>query len=159
ALTGQLRIGYRTAMGWTDFATTPYHVSANASYTLDLVLNGPTATLTVGTASVQYTFPNTLNTGMIGLGVNGSVSSFSSITVLKLPRNLVYTISGNFSSGSANGFTPQYGQWTVANSEYAGNPGTGVAITTRPLIVDPSSYVQYQSDVTIGTSGGVAGLI
>ncbi len=156
---GLLRIGHRTAAGWIDSATLSYSGSLASNYDFKLVLNGATAQLFLGTTTLSYTFTNTLNTGMLGVGVDSAVTSFSSVTVQFVPRTSVYTLSGNFSSGVATNFTPQSGQWLVANSKYTGTPGTGIAITTRPLIVAPWSYVQYQSGVNLAASGGIGGLI
>jgi hypothetical protein len=160
AKTGTLRIGQRSAAGWVDAATLNAPIRTNTDYPLDVTLNGSAVTLTVGNkgqqSTLQYTFPSAFGVSMLGVGTDNSVSSYNNIQILKLPIAFTYTYQQDFSDGVAHNFTPQVGTWTVANSLYNGAPdSSGAAITTRPLAVAPSSYLEYSATVNTGSTAGL----
>jgi hypothetical protein len=156
-----LRIGQRTTAGWIDSATLAYNAKPNSNYSPLLALNGATATLTLGSTSLSYTFSNMLNTGMIGIGANSAVSTFTWVQAQKLPRVFTYQEAPTISSTGLSEFTVQSGQGSVNSTatRYSLTPGAaGVALSTRPLNVAPSSYVEFQATVNGATNGTWAGL-
>ncbi len=168
-----LKIGQRTASGWTDLATLPAgkpSLSLNQNNTLLLAANGSTVTLTLGSGagknaqslSLSYTFADPLNDGALGVGTNNSLAAFSAYTVQTVPINFTYSVLEDFSDGVANNFTPLAGTWTTtsgtAGRYSATAPANGVAISARPLAVAPLSYVEYSATVNASKAGTYAGL-
>ncbi len=159
-----LKIGQRTAAGWADLAALVVKgLGLNKNNSIQLTANGTTATLIYNTYSLSYTFAGTLNTGMVGVGTNNSLASFTSYTVQKLPILFTYQVLEDFSDGVADKFTPQTGTWTTTSGSagryYATPPATDAALSTRPLAVAPLSYVEYSATVNAGKSGVWAGLV
>jgi Ca2+-binding RTX toxin-like protein len=157
---GLLRIGQRTAAGWIDGATLAYKVNLNTQYNPLLAVNGAVATLTLGSASLSYTFSGPLNTGLLGLGVNSAVATFTWVQVQQLSRVFTYQVTPTISSTGLSGFTVQSGQGSVSSSRYNLTPPAGdAALSTRPLNVASSSYVEYQATVNAPTNGTWAGVV
>jgi Ca2+-binding RTX toxin-like protein len=155
-----LRIGQRTAAGWIDKATFSTNLSVNSWYDATLTVNGTTATLSFGNKSVQYTFTDPLNVGLIAVGTSNAVGLYKSLTVQKVPRVFTYQITDTFSATPDPNFTPQAGTWVVSGGRFnATPPAGGPAISTRPLKVDPQTYVEYQATVNAKTTGASAGLL
>jgi Ca2+-binding RTX toxin-like protein len=160
---GLIKIGQRSATGWTDLATLSVKgLTGNGNNNFQLAANFTTATVTFGTYTLSYTFAAPLNTGMLGVGSNNSLSSFTSYTVQKLPITFTYSVLEDFSDGVANNFTPQTGTWTTTSGTtgryYAVPPANDAAVTTRPLAVAPMSYVEYSATVNASKAGATAGL-
>jgi hypothetical protein len=157
-----LRIGQRTSAGWIDSATLSYNAKINSQYNPFLAVNGTVATLTVGNATLSYTFRNSLNTGLLGIGVQSAVATFTWVQVQQLPHTFTYQITPTISNSGLQGFTVQSGQWSVASgaTRYILTPPTGgPALSTRPLNVEASSYVEYQATVNAAANGNWAGLL
>jgi hypothetical protein len=82
------------------------------------------------------------------------------LTAQILPRVFTYQITDNFSANPDSNFTPQTGQWVVSGGRYTATPAAGdAALSTRPLNVTSSSYVEYQATVRANTTGASAGLV
>jgi hypothetical protein len=157
-----LRIGQRTASGWIDDATLSYGLSGNNAKTFEVILNGTTAQLVMNGTTLQYTFPDALNVGMLGLGLNGTSDSFTSYTVQTLPRVFTYQESPAVTSTGLTGFTVQSGQGSANSNStrYLLTPPTGgAALSTRSLNVASSSYVELQATVNAAANGTWAGLV
>jgi hypothetical protein len=124
---GLLRIGQRTTAGWIDGATLKYKVNPNTNYSPLLALNGAVATLSLGSTSLSYTFSSTLNTGMVGVGVNNAVATFTWVQAQKVPRVFTHQETPTISSTGLSGFTVQSGQGSVNASatRYILTPPTG----------------------------------
>src|SRR5262249_31838559 len=149
-----LKIGQRTATGWTDLATLSGGkpgIGLNQNNTILFAANGTVATLTLGTLKLSYTFTDPLNDGVTGVGTNNSLAAFSTYTVQKLPIIFTYSVLEDFSDGVADKFTPQTGTWTTtggSSGRYSAvPPANDAALTTRPLAVAPLSYVEYSATV------------
>jgi Ca2+-binding RTX toxin-like protein len=156
-----LRIGQRTASGWIDDATLSYGLSGNSPKTFEVILNGTTAQLVINNTTLQYNFPDALNVGMLGLGLNGTSDSFTSYTVQTLARVFTYQESPAVTSTGLTGFTVQSGHGSVNStaSRYLLTPPVGgAALSTRPLNVASSSYVEFQATVNAAANGTWAGL-
>jgi hypothetical protein len=161
---GMLKIGQRSASGWTDLATLPVKgLNGNGYNTFQLTANFMTATVTWGSYTLSYTFTAPINTGMLGLGANNSLTSFKSYTVQKLPFIFTYAVSDTFSDGTSDGFNPATGTWTptsgTAGRYYATPPANDAAISIRPFSVASLSYVEYSATVNAAANGVWAGLI
>jgi Ca2+-binding RTX toxin-like protein len=159
----QIKIGQRTAAGWTDLASlTVKGLGLNQNNSVLFAANGTTAKLSFGTFSVSYTFADPLNDGMLGLGSNNSAVQFSNYAVQRLPIAFTYQVLEDFSDGVANNFTPQTGTWTATSGttgRYAATASANdVALVTRPLAVAPLSYVEYSAKVNAAKAGTSAGL-
>jgi hypothetical protein len=159
-----LKIGQHTATGWTDAATlTVKGLTGNGNNSFKLAANFTTATVTFGTYTLSYNFTAPLNTGMLGVGANNSLTSFTSYTVQKLPVAFTYTVLEDLSDGVANNFTAQTGTWTATSGttgRYSATPAAnGTALSTRPLAVATLSYVEYSATVNAGKAGAYAGLV
>jgi|GEM_PF-6918000 len=160
ALTGKLRIGWRSASGWNDLATLSSNVKLNAQIWLEVILSGATAQLLVGNSTLSYTFANPLNTGLLALGVDSSVTNFTWAQVQVLPKVFTYQVTPAISSTGLAGFTVQSGQGSVSSNRYNLTPPVGdAALSTRPLNVVSSSYVEYQATVNAAANGTWAGLV
>src|SRR5262249_37453713 len=125
-----------------------------------LAINGAVATLTVGSTSLSYTFAGPLNTGLLGVGVNNAVATFTWIEAQIVPRVFTYQFTQNFSASTGPQFSPQAGTWNAfasgTSARYYGTPsGTTPATSVRPFTVDPSSYVEYQAIVNTRTTAGL----
>jgi hypothetical protein len=168
-----LKIGQRTDAGWTDLATLSAgkpNLGVNSQNTMLLTVNGTTATLSVASSNAQnsnvlklsFTFASPLNTGLVGVGTNNSIASYTSYTVQKLPVAFTYSVLEDFSDGVANNFTTQTGTWTATSGTsgryFAVPPANDAAISTRPLAVAPLSYVEYSATVNASKAGTSAGL-
>ena len=79
-----LEIGHRTASGWVLDKWTNLQLKPDNDYVVMLTVNGSTATITVGTTSVSFTYPvrvdtlgitHTLNYGMVGIGANNALGA------------------------------------------------------------------------------------
>ncbi|HYT95205.1 MAG TPA: hypothetical protein VEL76_41190, partial [Gemmataceae bacterium] len=165
ALASLMRIGQRTAAGWIDKATLAptSTISANQTNQLTLTVNGTTATLKRGTKSVSYTFSDPLNDGMLGIGAYNSTVTLGGFTVQTIPHVFTYQVTEDFSDGVADNFTPQTGTWTTtsgSSGRYTGTPtAPNPAISARPFVVAPLSYVEYSADVRANAAGTSAGLV
>jgi hypothetical protein len=163
-LNNQLVIGQRSAAGWTNLATLSVKgLGVNKQTSFMLAANYMTATVTWNGTSVAYTFATPLNTGMLGLGTNGSLTNFTGYTVQRLPVNYTYSVLEDFSDGVANKFVPQTGTWTATTGTTgrysAVPPATDAAFSTRPLAVAPLSYVEFSATVNASKAGASAGLV
>jgi Ca2+-binding RTX toxin-like protein len=153
---GKLRIGRRTAAGWADTASANDNVRPGGSYAMKVTLDGTKAKLSVGNSNLTYTFADPLTDGDYGLGLYGATTGFDDVKVQKPPVPFTYTATEDFSDGVADRFTPRTGQWVVADGRYAGTPGAGGdAVTSRPLAVAATSYVEYQATVNTTTTAGL----
>src|SRR5262249_4189843 len=69
----------------------------------------------------------------------------------------------DFSDGVADKFTPQTGTWTTTSGSggrySATPPASDAAVSTRPLAVEPLSYVEYSAAVRANSNGASAGLV
>src|SRR5262249_24105154 len=157
-----LRIGQRTAAGWIDKATLSNNVQPNSNFSPLLAVNGTTATLTLGKATLSYTFTDPLNDGLIAVGTTNAVATFTALTVQKLPRVFTYSVTEDFADGVADKSTPLTGTWTTtsgSSGRYAGTPGAAAAaVSARPLNVEPLSYVEDSATVRANANGTAAGL-
>jgi hypothetical protein len=135
------------------------------------VVNGTTATLTVTSAQggkaassvqVAYTFNAPLNTGLVGVGTNNSLASYTSYSVLRLPINFTYSVLEDLSDGVAQKFTPATGTWTTTGGTTgvysATPPANDAALSVRSFNVAPLSYVEYSATVNASKAGAYAGL-
>jgi hypothetical protein len=160
--TSQFRIGQRTAAGWVDKATVTTGLNGS-TFTPMLTADGSTATLSMGSKTLSYTFTDPLNDGMIGTGIRGGTGAFTSFTVQKLPKIITYTVSEDLSGGVANKFTPLTGTWTATSGSggrySATPPANDAAISIRPLAVEPLSYVEFSAAVRANANGTFAGLV
>src|SRR5262249_18871309 len=146
--------------GWVDDATLASNFPGNSTKSFQVTLNNDAATLVYGNKTVQFTYTNDpLNDGMLGLGLTGTSSSFTSITVQTIPRVFTYQVAENYSDGVADDFTPQAGTWAVSGGRYNATPpgGADAALSTRPLSVVANSYVEYQATVKALAAGAWAG--
>ncbi len=75
-------IGHRDATGWhIDAAFSDASIAAGTTYSLELLLQGSTASLLVGGVSkVSHSYSSTF-TGSLGLGTENSVTQFGSLSV------------------------------------------------------------------------------
>src|SRR5262249_52485431 len=127
-----------------------------------LAVNGSTATLSLGSLSLSYTFSNSLNTGDLGIGVSSGTATFSTIQVQQLPHIFTYQINPTISSTGLSGFTVQAGTATVTSTATRSPltpPVGGPALSTRALNVQASSYVEFQATVNAAANGTWAGLV
>src|SRR5262249_11013444 len=150
--------------GWINLATISGGkpgVGLNKNMTILLAANGTAATLTLGTVKLSYTFTDALNDGMLGVGTNSSLAAFSNFTVQKLPVTFTYQVLEDFSDGVADKFTAQTGTWTTTSGNsgryFATPPASDAALSARPFVVAPLSYVEYSATVNAGTAGASAG--
>jgi hypothetical protein len=160
---GQIKIGQRTASGWTDVTTLKVKgLGLNKQTAFMLTANFRTATVSFNGYSLSYTFTAPLNTGMLGLGTNSSMTNFTSYSVQRLPFNPTYSVLEDFSDGVADNFTSQTGTWSTTSGttgRYTGvAPANDVALTTRLLAVAPLSYVEYSATVNAAKAGVSAGV-
>ncbi|HEY1380413.1 MAG TPA: hypothetical protein VGF55_26665, partial [Gemmataceae bacterium] len=159
-----MRIGQRTSAGWIDTATLSTNLNG-ANFVLSLVASRTTATLTVGSKSLAYTWSGSpatdaLNDGNLALGVHNGSGAFTSLNVQILPRTFTYQITDAFSASPDPSFTAQTGTWAVSNGLFGATPPAGdAALSTRPLNVSAGSYVEFQSTVRADANGTYAGLV
>jgi hypothetical protein len=158
-----IEIGQRSAAGWTDLATLSVKgLGANKQTAFMLAANFATATVTFNGYSLSYTFAGPLNTGMLGLGTNNSLTNFTTYAVQRLPFTPTYSVLEDFSDGVANNFVPQAGTWTTTSGTsgryFAVPPANDAALTTRQLAVASLSYVEYSATVNASKAGASAGL-
>src|SRR5262249_49425564 len=134
----------------------------NKNFNPFLAVNGAVATLSVGNVSLSYTFSGPLNTGLLGIGVQSAVATFTWVQVQQLPHIFTYLVTPAISSTGLAGFTVQTGTSSVNSgaTRYILTPPTGdAAQSTRPLNVEASSYVEYQATVNAAANGTWAGLL
>jgi hypothetical protein len=159
----RIEIGQRSASGWTSVATlTVKGLGLNKQMAFMLAANFQTATVSFNGYTLSYTFGAPLNTGMLGLGTNSSLTNFTSYSVQKLPVAFTYSVTEDFSDGVANNFTAQTGTWTTTSGAsgryFAMPPANDAAVSTRPLAAAPLSYVEYSATVNASKAGVTAGL-
>lgn len=83
ATTGAIEIGSRTPQGWSVAASVLGGVVEKQAYQLRLFLDGSTASLLVDSGHVlTHTFDDAFMGGALGLGVNNSRSTYSSVDVI-----------------------------------------------------------------------------
>jgi Ca2+-binding RTX toxin-like protein len=147
--TGRLVIGQRTSAGWTELADASTHLDAFTDYAVKVVINGAKVSIALhGNNSVDYTFDDLLNSGMLGLGTHGAASRFDDVRVLVLPDVLVAdgqsaaavdvqrdVLTGvNFDPNTPDSFIPKSGTWKLTNSTYEAAPvAAGDAISVLPV--------------------------
>jgi len=163
--TDKLVIGQRTADGWVVLRQSNMQLREDTSYNLMVAVNGTNVTLVVnGTTSLSYTFaPRVLdgmtyglNTGMVGIGANNSITRFDNVKVQKLPPVFTSEVSEDFSDGVADHFVRRSGLWGVGAGSYFGAGIYGMpAVTTIQVGTSLSSYVQFESIVSASRTGGL----
>jgi Ca2+-binding RTX toxin-like protein len=163
--TDKLQIGQRTADGWIVETQSNMQLKSGFNYNLMIAVNGTTVTLVVnGSKLLSYAFDSRiidgysygLNTGMVGIGTNNSVTRFDNVKVQKLPPVFTSEETDNFSDGVADGFSGQSGLWAVNDDHYVGiGIGADPAITTIQLVAIPSSFVQFDATLNTDSFGGL----
>src|SRR5205823_3830750 len=102
-----LRIGQRTTAGWIDKATVSYNFQLNSSFSPLLAVNGTSATLTLGKASVDYKFAGVLASSQLAVvgHRNGTAFYVDASQGLKISTGMILKVAlkGSTATLSANG--------------------------------------------------------
>ncbi|HYC45994.1 MAG TPA: hypothetical protein VED01_10995 [Burkholderiales bacterium] len=169
--TNKLVIGHRNSNGWIvdKQAAMPGSVKADTWYDIMLSVNGLTATMIVGKASLSATYAARvdhgisygLNWGLVGFGSNNSRGAMDNIAVQVVPPSATVTKTNDFSSGAAPMFSgPNTGTWTAASGRYAGTPPSGgYALSLMNISgatqVSTTSLLELSAKLSTSTRAGI----
>src|SRR5207253_5621770 len=113
--TNKMVIGHRNASGWfyDAQASVPGSLVSDTAYQVLVAVNGTVVTVTIGNASVTYTFgPRILNgeavglnKGFVGVGSDNSRGIFDNLYVQTTPPNMTLDAVEDFNDGLAQQFT------------------------------------------------------
>ena len=140
--TQKVELGHFDGTYWNIDAQTPAQINSNGSfYNLLLSVNGTAAILIVNNNpnwTVSYTYAahvvNGVNIGLdygiVGLGANNAISSFSSVAVQTVMPTTTFTYNETFTGGTAQYFDPPTsGTWTYSSGAITGTPpSSGAAV-------------------------------
>ncbi|MHC4618339.1 MAG: hypothetical protein ACYTEQ_11370 [Planctomycetota bacterium] len=128
----KMQMGHRTTEGWIVDTQTNMHIKPNKYYNMLVAVNGITVTLLVdGTEIFSHAFDPRiidgwtygLNSGMVGFGSDNSQGIFDNITVQKLPPEITFEGTEDFSDAVTDlDFVPAEGVWNVSGYRYGGTP-------------------------------------
>jgi hypothetical protein len=170
--TNKIEIGHRTASGWTVDKEKNMQLKEGQDYNMLLAVNGVTATLVINnSASNVLSFAFTprviegysydLNTGMVGIGGNGSRAQIDNVTVQVLPPTITYTHSENFLDNTADLLTgSQVGLWNVASNRDTGSTASslGFGASNFNLGLGANSLLTFDLSGRAGTTGTTTGV-
>ena len=125
--TNKMEIGHRTTSGWVIDNWNNATSKAGNDYIVMLTVNSLTATLTLGTQTVSFTYPaaridaqgvrHTLNDGLVGVGANGAAAQIDTVIVQAPPGAITVDRTAKFDPTAPAsllfGTTPQSGTWTT----------------------------------------------
>jgi len=169
--TNKIEMGIRDASGWhiVKQSTANTQFKAGTLYDVLLAVNGNTVTLSVaGVSAFTYTYagrivdgePIFLNHGLVGLGTNGSKTSFDNFAVQILPPQLTLDSTTKFDSNAGPYLHPagSAGTWTVSGGRYQGIAGsgqTGLSIADLGTSLHADSYLELEAKVRTNSIGGI----
>ena len=124
----KMQMGHRTAEGWIVDVQTNMRIKPNIYYNMLVAVNGTTVSLLVdNTELFSHTFQPRiidgwvygLNYGMVGFGSDNSRGIFDNVTVQKLPPEITFEGTEDFSDPLADlDFVPADGIWNVNGDRY-----------------------------------------
>lgn len=164
----KLQMGHRDANGWHVDYQRPAQLKPDTDYNMLLSIHGTTATLVVDNDDVlSYVYaPRVvdgisygLNTGMVGIGAENSMSQIDNVLVQILPRGLTLVTEEDFTDTVSDiPLTPRTGSWLVDNgtARYQGAPFVGedwaVSEVDLGLVNGLNSNSLLQLDLTLNTN-------
>jgi Ca2+-binding RTX toxin-like protein len=167
----KIEMGIRDASGWhiVKASTAPVQLKGGTLYDLLLAVNGNTVTLSVaGVNAFSYTYaarivdgtPVFLNRGMVGLGTNGSKTSFDNFGVQILPPALTLDYTATFDTNAGIYLDPaaSTGAWTVTGGRYQGTVGsgqTGLSLADLGTALRADAYLELEAKVRSNSIGGI----
>ncbi|MDB5978261.1 MAG: hypothetical protein JWR07_5021, partial [Nevskia sp.] len=127
--TNKIEIGHRTASGWVVDKSTPGQFKAGTDYIVMLAVNDVTATLTIGSQSLSYTYAARIDSlgvrhgmqdGLVGIGANGASAQIDNVVVQAPPGATTLDKIVDFSSTSPasqlfNTSLPATGSWLTTS--------------------------------------------
>jgi hypothetical protein len=165
-----LEIGHRTASGWVLDKWTNFQLKPGTDYVVMLTVNGSTATIKAGAASVSFTYPmrvdalgisHTLNYGLVGIGANGASAQIDNVVVQAPPGATTLDKTADFSSTSPASLlfgAPRAGTWTTTTDGRFLATASAVATPAIDLInypVAPGSTLAILTTLKTFGQGGV----
>jgi hypothetical protein len=177
--TDKLQIGRRTADGWIVEAQGNMQLKAGTNYNLLVAVHGTTVTLVVdGNETLSHVFEPReldgelygLNTGMVGVAADNSVTRFDNVAVRKLAPQSTFEHTEDFTDGTAELFDGDpTGIWAIEGGQYAGTPSAGTDTALNFLDLSTAAglgagelSLQTASWLELGTTlstGGTAGFV
>jgi len=167
----KMQMGHRTAEGWIIDVQTNMQVKPNIYYNMLVAVNGTTVTLRVdNTELFSHVFePRVidgwvygLNTGMVGFGSDNSRGIFDNVTVQKLPPEITFEATEDFSDAVDDlNFIPEEGIWDANTNRYDGisavDGNRAISIVDLGLDhgLEVSSILQLQTTINTQTVGGL----
>ena len=172
----KIEMGTRDASGWhiVKQSTAVTQFKPGTLYDVLLAVNGNTVTLSVaGVNAFTYTYaarivdgePVFLNHGLVGLGANGSKTSFDNFTVQIVPPQLTldYTATFDINAGPYLNPAASSGSWTITaitptDKRYQGTVGsgqTGLSIADLGTSLRADSYLELEAKVRTTSIGGI----
>jgi hypothetical protein len=166
-----MQMGHRDATGWVVDVQSPCKLKPGQIYNVLVAVHGTTVTMLVdGTEVFSNVFaPRVvdgysygLNTGMVGMGSDNSRGSFDNVIVQRLPPEITFESTEDFSDGSTDLFTASaQGQWQITSGQYYALPDTGENRTISLMDIglqnglDLNSILQLQAAVNTSAVAGV----
>ena len=154
----KLRIGHRTVDGWVVDAQGVMQLKDHRDYDLTGVLFGSVATIWVdGERSLSFDFGEALNDGLLGLGTDGAVARFDDYQVQKLPPELTFEVTEDFSDPQQILLSPQTGDWQAIGGDYTATviDGSEMALATTFWPVVSYSFVELETQVQSSQTAGI----
>ena len=170
--TNKLVIGHRVSGGWSYDAWSNYQLKAGNDYVVLLGVNDTTATITLGTTSLSYTFAprvdniglrHGMNDGLVGVGAYTASAQIDNIVVQAPPGMITRDIKVDFTANSPESLlfgTPLSGTWRVDSSgRFVGNTTTSTTaidfITIGQLPITAGSLLNITTTFRTGGRGGI----
>ncbi len=167
----KMQMGHRTAEGWIVDVQTSMHIKPNRYYNMLVAVNGTTVTLLVNNTELfSHAFEPRiiddwvygLNSGMVGFGSDNSRGVFDNVTVQKLPPEITFEGTEDFSDAVADlDFIPADGIWNANSSRYEGMLAVGGnrAISLIDLGLghglEVASILIFEATLNVQTTGGL----
>ncbi|HKY31809.1 MAG TPA: LEPR-XLL domain-containing protein [Candidatus Polarisedimenticolia bacterium] len=158
---GRMQVGQRTEAGWEVRSSVAVsQLRAGTNYDLKLIVTGQDVYATlVGKLTLITRFaqrfvdgvPVGLSAGMVGLGTDGSRSTFDNFRVDVLAPVVKVSVDPMASLGAKSG------QWSPAGTSYIGFASTGQppAVSTFGIQSAPLSFIDYSSLVFTENMAGL----
>jgi hypothetical protein len=163
----KIQMGHRDAAGWHVDVQTPARLRPDTDYEVLLAINGLTATLVVDNEQAFSHafaprvdvdgFTYGLNSGMVGIGAQNSVSRIDNVEARILRPEITFEDVEDFEDGIADLLTGvSTGAWTLGGGRLEGAPSAGEDFALRgyDLSVGPNSSLELDATLTSGASGG-----
>jgi hypothetical protein len=170
--TNKVVIGHRDASGWVVDNWNVAQLKSGTDYVVMLAVNDVTATLTVGTVSVGFTFTaridglgirHGLHDGLVGVGANGASAQIDNVVVQAPPGSITLDKAADFTAASPASLlfgTALSGTWTTtSDGRFVGSTATSAPaidfINIGALPVTPGSLLEITATLRTSGRGGI----